>query len=166
MADANKQCCPKGAGAQSPAQHLRRCSRCCPNARRRRSFRAISTRSQTRRDAVRSLEAHPEARPPAIEPAAWRTGSDHAGSGRPAPASARQAQRTPAANCRGVHRVSVRSGRSCIASFGILAPKPPLATQRAAKLGARSSLISTNGDLALLVGDFCNKIRPERTSAK
>ena len=67
------QMLPKGPGAQNPAQHLRGRPRRRPCARGHRGVRAIASRSQAGRNAVRSLEAHPQARPSSAPWPARRT---------------------------------------------------------------------------------------------
>ena len=94
------QMLPEDAGAQDPAQHLRGGSRRCPRAGQDRSVRAILPRPQARRDAVRSSQAHPEARPPSVARPARRAGRVHARSHRPEPTPARQARRQTTASSR------------------------------------------------------------------
>ena len=71
-----------------------------PGTGRHRSVRAIAPRSQTRRDAVRPSQAHPQAWSPTASWPARRTGRVHAGSHRTEPAPARQAGRQATADGR------------------------------------------------------------------
>ena len=153
------RCCPKEPARKIPAQHLRGRPRCRACTRENRGVRSVTPRPQARRDAVRPLEAHPEARPSAIAWAPGGTGRVHAGRDRPEPAQARQAHGTPAANCRYVCSVSVRWGRTCIARI-VPAPNPKTKRQNR---GSRSSLKSATPDLAPLVSDFRNKIGTSAT---
>src|SRR4029453_18948343 len=122
--------------------------------RQDRGIRAVTPRSQARRDAVRPLETHPEAWPAA---AAWpprRTGRVHAGGDRPEPTPAGQAHRAAAASCRHVYGVAQRHRSSTQAA----------APDRASG-GTSPTTESPIADVAPLVGDFYNKIgtfRPKR----
>ena len=115
---AEAQMLPKGAGAQNPAQHLRRRSRCRPCTRGHRSVQVIAPRPQARRDAVRPSQAHPEAWSPPVARPMWRARRVHARSHRTEPTPARQTGRP----------TTTTGGRVCcvtVAGVSATASKPP-----------------------------------------
>src|SRR6266568_4374776 len=124
---------PKGAGAQNPAQHLRRRSRCRPCTRLHHGFRAITPRSQTRRDAVRPSQAHPAAWSPPVARPTWCARPVHARSYRTESTPARQTARPTTTSARCVCRLTV-TGVSATAS------KPPPPMERVATDGFKNSL--------------------------
>ena len=56
------RCCPNTPARQDQAQHLRRSQRCRPSHRDDMGIPAVTARAQEGRDALRSPQAHPEAR--------------------------------------------------------------------------------------------------------
>ena len=96
------QCCPKAPFAQNPAQHLRGGPRCRSRTRQDRGIRAVTPRSQARRDAVCPPQAHPPARPSALARATRCPVRVHPGGDRAKPAPARQACRTTTAGRKSV----------------------------------------------------------------
>ena len=99
------------------------CSRCRPRTRQNQRLRAIASRSQKGRDAVRPLEAHLASRPIASAGSERRPVRIHPRGNSTKPAAARQAGRTAAAGkaC-GVSCVSVALRASCSCSVVGVSP--------------------------------------------